>query len=41
MTIAASQATLQNGGAATKHDIGGNADGVVNAEELAELIEKR
>jgi hypothetical protein len=40
-TIAASQATLQSGGTTTKHDIGGNADGVVNAEELAELIKKR
>src|ERR1700740_79893 len=40
-TIAASQATLQSGRTTTKHDIGGNADGVVNAEELAELIKKR
>jgi hypothetical protein len=40
-TIAASQATLQSGSTTTKHDIGGNADGVVNAEELAELIKKR
>src|SRR6201981_2865758 len=40
-TIAASQATLQSSGTTTKHDIGGNADGVVNAEELAELIKNR
>src|SRR5579864_7774706 len=40
-TIAASQATLQSGSTPTKHDIGGNADGVVNAEELAELIKQR
>src|ERR1700747_1203784 len=40
-TIAASQATLQSSGTTTKHDIGGNADGVVNTEELAELIKKR
>ena len=40
-TIAASPATLQSGGATTKHDIGGNANGVVNAEELAELIKQR
>src|SRR6201984_671894 len=40
-TIAASQATLQSVGTTTKHDIGGNADGVVNAEELAEPIKKR
>src|SRR6201987_91591 len=40
-TIAASQAALQSSGTTTKHDIGGNADGVVNAEELAELIKKR
>src|ERR1700751_3487142 len=33
--------TLQSGSTTTKHDIGGNADGVVNAEELAELIKKR
>ena len=40
-TVAASQATLQSGGATTKHDIGGNANGVLNAEELAELIKQR
>jgi hypothetical protein len=40
-TIAASQVTLQSSGATTKHDMGGNANGVLNAEELAELIKKR
>ena len=40
-TIAASQATLQSGGTTTKHDIGGNTDGVVNTEKLAELIKDR
>src|SRR6201987_1363118 len=40
-TIAADQAGKQKRSKKTKHDIGGNADGVVNAEELAELIKKR